>query len=194
VNEAEISIAQTLLPRDWTPLRDVVLQTVAFFGGTHGPGRAMINRYLHEGLLELALAAPDGRWTEFSRAECERRTIHAPLNPAEGVRAEPYEAGQYLVRLAKSIPPATPTAAADRPMARAEESMSEPVSPVEPEPSRVEPVPPPPKPDPAAESSRLGRGRRREKRNAAAEKMRADLCNQRLTPDGLRSMKQEALA
>jgi hypothetical protein len=42
---------------------------------------------------------------------------------------------------------------------------------------------------------RLGTsGRPPEKRDAAAQKMRADLREQRLTPDELRSMKQEALA
>jgi hypothetical protein len=37
-------------------------------------------------------------------------------------------------------------------------------------------------------------GRPPEKRDPAAEKMRADLREQRLTPDELRNMKQEALA
>jgi len=69
----------------------------------------MINRYLREGLLELALVAPNGTMTEFSRAECEHRTIHAPLlNPAEGVRVEPFEPGQYFARLAKSTSAAEP--------------------------------------------------------------------------------------
>jgi hypothetical protein len=85
---------------------------------------------------------------------------------------------------------------------------------------RARPAVPPPKPAPAAavrdragaETAEIetaesppkkrrgttGRGRRPEKRNAAAEKMRADLRKQRhedgLTPDELRNMKQEALA
>jgi hypothetical protein len=107
MNEAEIRIAQKLLPRDWTSLREVVLKVIAFFGGPRGSGLAMVNRYLHERVLELALVAPDGTMTEFSRMDCEHRTIHAPLlNPAEGVRVEPYEAGHYLARLAELTSPA----------------------------------------------------------------------------------------
>jgi len=121
MNEAEIRIAQTLLPCDWTPLRDVVLPVISFFGGNRGPGLAISNRYLHEGLLELALVAPDGTMTEFSRMDCEHRTIHAPqLNPAEGVRVEPYEAGQHFARLAKLASPATATPPADRQLPAAE--------------------------------------------------------------------------
>jgi hypothetical protein len=108
MNEAEIRIAQDILPRDWTLLRDVVVKVIAFFGGPYGPGLVMINRYLHEELLDLALVAPDGTMMQFSRTDCGHRTIHAPFNPAEGVRVEPNEAGQYLARLAKS------TSAADR--------------------------------------------------------------------------------
>jgi hypothetical protein len=107
MTEAEIRIAQKLLPRDWTSLREVVLKVIDFFGGPRGSGLAMVNRYLHEGLLELALVAPDSTMTEFLRKDCEHRTIHAPLlNPAEGVRVEPYEAGHYLARLAELTSPA----------------------------------------------------------------------------------------
>ena len=112
MNEAEIRIAQTILPRDWTSLRDVVLKVVAFFG--RDLDLVMINRYLHEGLLELALVAPDSTTTVFSRTDCEHRTIHAPFNRAEGVRVEPYEAGRYLARLAELTSPATATPPTDQ--------------------------------------------------------------------------------
>ena len=56
MNEAEIRIAQTILPRDWTSLRDVVLKVVAFFG--RDLDLVMINRYLHEG--KLIRSAPPG--------------------------------------------------------------------------------------------------------------------------------------
>ena len=129
MNEAEIKIAQKILPRDWTSLREVVLKVIDFFGGPRGPGLAMVNRYLHAGLLELARVDPNGTMTEFSRMDREHRTIHAPqLDPAEGVRVEPYEAGQYFGRLAASISPATATPPADRPIAPAEESMPGPES------------------------------------------------------------------
>jgi hypothetical protein len=99
-------------------LRDAVLQVIALVGGKREPGLALINQRLHSGLLDLALLAPDGSTlTEFSEEDCKRRTIHAPLNPAEGVRVEPYEAGQHFVRrshLAKLTSPTTPATAADR--------------------------------------------------------------------------------
>src|SRR5262245_16899269 len=77
--------------------------------------------------------------------EDERRTVHAPLIPAEGVRVEPYEAGQHLVGragLAKLTSPATPATPADQ--QRAEESMPEPA----PSSPQVEPEPLP-EPEPA---------------------------------------------
>ena len=44
--------------------------------------------------------APDLTPTLLSRADWEHRTVHAPHNPAEGVRVEPYEPGRYFVRRA----------------------------------------------------------------------------------------------
>jgi hypothetical protein len=144
--------------RDWVPLQDAVLQIISLVGGKRDLGLAMINQYLRSGQLELARVAPDLTMTLFSRTDCEHRTVHAPSNPAEGVRVEPYEAGYYVVRrdgLPRLTSPATP---ADRqlyaeggsePAARAEESMPGPALAVEPEPAppaeprQVEPVPPP---------------------------------------------------
>ena len=105
MNEAEIRIAQNILPRDWTRLLKVVPRVTDFFG--RDLDLEMINRYLHEGLLELALVAPNGTMTVLSRSDCEHRTIHAAFNRAEGVWVEPLEAGHYLARLAESISPAT---------------------------------------------------------------------------------------
>jgi hypothetical protein len=136
MNEAAIRIAQELLPRDWTLLRDVVLRVGAFFG--RDLDLVMINRYLHEGLLELMLVRPDGTMTRFSKEDCEHRTVRAPFNRAEGVRVEPFEAGRYLARLAKLTSPATATSPADRPMAPAEESMPEPVPPESSSPERID--------------------------------------------------------
>ena len=148
----------TFHPRDWAPLQDAVLQLISLVGGKRDLGLVMINRYLRSGQLAGALVAPDGTLTLFSRTDWERRTVHAPLNPAEGVRVEPYEAGYYFVRragLAELTSPATPATPADRqlhaagasePAAPAEESMPEPAPAVEPEPAppspQVEPTPP----------------------------------------------------
>jgi hypothetical protein len=104
VNEAEIRIAQELLPRDWTWLRDVVLRVGALFG--RDLDLKMINRYLHEELLELMLVRPDGTMMQFLKEDCKHRTVHAAFKRAEGVWVEPLEAGRYLARLAELIPPA----------------------------------------------------------------------------------------
>jgi hypothetical protein len=138
MNEAEIKIAQKVLPRDWTPLLDVVLGVGAFF--KRDLDLVMINRYAHEGLLELRLVRPDGTMTRFSKEDCAHLTISAPFPRAEGVCVEPYQAGQYLGRLAESISPATTTSPVDRPMAPAEESMLEPAPTLSTELPRVEPV------------------------------------------------------
>jgi hypothetical protein len=111
---------------DWMPLQDVVLQAIALVGGNRNRvlGLDVINQCLRGELLELALLAPNGVWTVFSKTDCEHRTVHAPLIPAEGVRVEPYEAGHYFVRRA--------TSPASGPTVRTEESMPGPASPVEP--------------------------------------------------------------
>ena len=45
--------------------------------------------------------APDSTTVmPFSRTDCARLTIHAPHNPAEGVRVEPYKDGRWVVRRA----------------------------------------------------------------------------------------------
>jgi hypothetical protein len=124
-----------------------------------------------------------------SLAPCQRQPDRSHLRLVSGARSGETEA----------------------PAARAEESMPEPPPAVEPEPPRIESVPPP-ESAPAADvegevvaaaietaelspKKRLGTiGRPPEKRDAAAEKMRADLREQRLTPHELRNMKQEALA
>jgi hypothetical protein len=103
VNEAEIRIAQKLLPREWTLLRDVVVGVGALFG--RDLDLVMINRYLREGLLELMLVRPDGTMMWFSKEDCEHRTVDAPFNRAEGVYVEPPEAGRYLARLAELTSP-----------------------------------------------------------------------------------------
>ena len=92
MNEAEIKIAQKVLPRDWTPLLDVVLGVGAFF--KRDLDLVMINRYVHEEVLELKLVRSDGTMTEFSKKDCAHLTISAPFHRAEGVRVEPYQAGQ----------------------------------------------------------------------------------------------------
>jgi hypothetical protein len=119
VPEAETRITRDFHLGDWVVLRDAVLQVIALVGGKREPGLALINQRLHSGRLDLALLAPDGSTlTLFSEADCKRRTIHAPFNPAEGVRVEPYEPGQHFVRrshLAELTSPTTPATAAEVP-------------------------------------------------------------------------------
>jgi hypothetical protein len=106
----------TFHPHEWSTLQDEVLRVIALVGGKRELGLAIVNRDLRSGLLEGTLVAPDGTPTPLSRTDWERRTVHAPHNPAEGVRVEPYEAGYYFVRragLAGSTSPATPAATAD---------------------------------------------------------------------------------
>jgi hypothetical protein len=99
VPEAETRITRIFSLGDWMVLRDAVLQAISLVGEKRELGLALINQRVHEGLLDLALLAPDGSTlTLFGKADCERRTIHAPLRPAEGVWVEPYEAGQHFVR------------------------------------------------------------------------------------------------
>jgi len=113
MNEAEIIIARW---DDWVLLQDAVCEVIARVGRKHALGLALINHSLHNEQLELALLAPDGiTLTIFSRTECKCRTIYAPLNPLEGTRIEPYEAGQHYVRgVVKLTSPATATPPADR--------------------------------------------------------------------------------
>jgi hypothetical protein len=197
------------------PLKDIVLQIIDRVGGKRESvyGLKVANQCFRYELLELIRS--DGTKVQFSKTDCEHPTVcAAPVNPAEAIWIEPREDGPHFVRRPATLPappaeppqsPATTTPPADRLMTPAEESMPElprvePVSSSEPtaaadvgDPARavtaaIETVKLPPK-------KRLGTtGRPREKRGPAAERMRADLRGQRLTPDELRSMKQEALA
>src|SRR5262249_4663012 len=89
----------TFDPRDWVPLQDAVLQFMPLVGCKRDLGLEISNRYLRSSQLESALVAPDGTMKLLDKAsDWEQRTVHAPHNPAEGVRVEPYEAGHYFVR------------------------------------------------------------------------------------------------
>jgi hypothetical protein len=99
VPEAETRIARSFSLGDWMLLQTAVIQIISLVGEKRVPGLALINRYVHEGLLDLALLAPDcSTLTLFGKADCERRTIHAAFRPAEGVWVEPREDGQHFVR------------------------------------------------------------------------------------------------
>jgi hypothetical protein len=137
--------------RDWVPLQDAVLQVISLVGGKRDLGLEISNRYLRSGQLESALVAPDGTMKLFEASDWERRTVHAPHNPAEGVRVEPYEAGHYFVRragLAKLTSPATPTTPTDRQLyaESGSESAAREPKPAPPSP-QVEPEPPPEEPE-----------------------------------------------
>jgi hypothetical protein len=131
-----LCVTAAVVARDWEPLRDPVLRVISRVGGKTVPGLRLVNQCLRNGLLELALMTPDGTWKEFSRTDCG--TVCAPLiHPAEGVRVEPYEDGDYFIRRASH---AEPTSLASEPAA-----------------SAVEPLPPsePKHPAPASSSSQV---------------------------------------
>src|SRR5262245_26237145 len=105
MTEVETSIAwlaqcAAVVACDWEPLRDGVLRVIARVGGKTDLGLRIINQCLRNGLLELGLTLDGITMTPFSRTDCERRTVHAPPNPAEGVGVEPYAPGDYFVRRA----------------------------------------------------------------------------------------------
>jgi hypothetical protein len=99
VPEAETRITQSFSLGDWMPLQKAVIQIISLVGEKRELGLALINRYVHEGSLDLALLAPNcSTLTEFGKADCECRTIHAALRPAEAVWVEPREDGLHFVR------------------------------------------------------------------------------------------------
>jgi hypothetical protein len=171
MNEVELSIARKLLPRDWTPLVDVVLGVGASF--KRDLDLVMINRYVHEEVLELMLVRPDGTTTEFSKKDCAHLTISAPFHRAEGVRVEPYQAGQYLGRLATSAADWQPPAAdrlepSQSPQAEQQSEQSEQQSRKEREPT----------------SGDVRASKRRRNSGGGAQRLRARVVLKRLWPNG----------
>jgi hypothetical protein len=120
MNEAETRIARTFRPRDWVPLTAAFIRIMSFVDGRADLALACINRDLREEVLHAALVASDGTIKMLLEgSDWQRRTVHAPHIPAEGVRVEPYEEGRFFIwraDLDKGYPtnPATPAAAADR--------------------------------------------------------------------------------
>jgi hypothetical protein len=135
VPEAETRITRIFSLGDWIVLRDAVVQVISLVGEKRELGLALINRYVHEGLLDLALLAPE-TLTLFGKADCERRTVHAAFRPAEAVWVEPREDGQHFVRHSQFARLTSPT---DR--QRHAEGGAEPMARAEP--LHIELVPPP---------------------------------------------------
>jgi hypothetical protein len=114
VSEAEtnitwLTLCAAVVARDWEPLRDAVLRVISRGGGKTAPGLSRINRCLRSGLLELMREAPDGTITVYSKADCEHLTVCAPLvHPAEGIRVEPYQEGDWFIRRASPAEPTSP--------------------------------------------------------------------------------------
>jgi len=221
MNEATANISWLPFdPRDWeqlTPAFGRLRSMVGAYGSkliANNRAAAFFDRCVHKERLELALVAPDlTSYRLFDDAERQKLTIRVPLNYEEGCSIEPYHEGHWYVRRSDlekltaipvtpvaraeaervpvKTPPAPPTVEPGRDVDAADVPVQGrgPLLPAadESEPGARTEEPPPPK-------KRRGRGRRREKRNAAAEKMRADLRNQRFTPDVLRNMTQDALA
>jgi hypothetical protein len=234
-------------PRDWEQLTPAFGRLRSMVGA-HGPkliadnrAAAFFDRCVHEGLLELALVAPDLTYRLFDAAERQKLTIRVPLNYEEGCSIEPYHEGHWYVQRSNleklTAIPVTPVARAEAELVPARIPPAESASVPPAESPRVKPgrdvgaadgpvqgmqVEPggPQLPSAAskpASAANVGDqagvaavaieaaapppekrlrtpGRPPEKRGPAAEKMRADLRAQRLTPDDLRSMKQEVLA
>ena len=108
--EAETRITRNFSLGDWMVLRNAVVQLIFSVDEKRELGLALINRYVHEGLLDLALLAPDcSTLTLFGKADCERRTIHAAHRPAEAVWVEPREDGQHFVRRSQFAKLTSPT-------------------------------------------------------------------------------------
>jgi hypothetical protein len=115
-NVPRFPVPLTFHPPDWMPLQDAVLQFISLVGGKRDLGLEIVNQYLRNEQLRIVLVAPDGtpKLLEASDWGRGRRTVHAPHNPAEGVRVEPYEAGYYFVwraDFAKLTSPASEPAA-----------------------------------------------------------------------------------
>jgi hypothetical protein len=98
MTEAEPRIAHL---RDWVPLTPAFLRIMSFVNGRVDRAQARINRDLREERLHAALVALDGTIKMLLEGpDWEQRTVCAPLNPAEGVRVEPYEEGDWFIRRA----------------------------------------------------------------------------------------------
>jgi hypothetical protein len=111
--------------------------------GAHGPkliannrAATFFNRCVHEGLLELALVAPDLTYRGFDAEERQKLTIRVPLNYEEGCSIEPYHEGRWYARCSNLE---KLTAIPVTPVVRAEAELVPARSPSES--SRVEPVP-----------------------------------------------------
>jgi len=120
--------------------------------GTHGPkliannrAAAFFGRCVHEGLLELALVAPDFTYRLFDVAERQKLTIRVPLNYEEGCSIEPYHEGHWYARRSDleklTTIPVTPVARAEAELVPAKTPPAEPASVPPVESPRAEPVP-----------------------------------------------------
>jgi hypothetical protein len=117
-------------PRDWVPLKDALLRIMSITG-SRDLALACLNRDLRSGQLGSGLVPPDGKamMIPLEPSDWRQRTVHAPLNPEEGVGVEPYVAGQWFVRrvdLDKWYP--TPTT-----MAQSDDTASSPPTTLAPE-------------------------------------------------------------
>jgi hypothetical protein len=131
--------------RDWVPLTSAFGRLKSIVEANDLTATCF-NRYVHEGLLELALVAPDGTYRLFDAAERQKLTIRAPLNYQEGCSIEPYHEGRWYVRRSDldertAIPSSAARAEAE--LASARIPPAEPASTPPAEPPRVKPVPPP---------------------------------------------------
>ena len=124
MNEATANISWLPFdPRDWVQLTPAFgrLKSVV---APHGPkftannyAATYFDRCVHEGLLELALVAPDFTYRQFNDAERQELHIRVPLNYKEGCNIEPHYDGHWYVRRSdlekRTAIPVTPAARAE---------------------------------------------------------------------------------
>jgi hypothetical protein len=86
----------------WISLTEALLRILAFVDGKVGLALARINQDLRDGRLEVGRVVLGATMiAPIEASDWERLTVCAPLlNPAEGVRVDPYEPGHYFVRRA----------------------------------------------------------------------------------------------
>jgi hypothetical protein len=96
VTKAEIRIAQ-IRPRHLVLLTPAFLRIMSFVG--KALAHAYINQDLREERLRAVLVAFDGTIKRLLEPSYwQQRSVHAPLNPAEGVTVKPSEEeGQFFI-------------------------------------------------------------------------------------------------
>jgi hypothetical protein len=86
-------------PHEWVPLR-AALRRVMSITESREPALFYLNRDLRSGRLASGLVPHDDKAMIIllEPSDWRQRTVHAPLNPEEGIGVEPYVDGDFYVR------------------------------------------------------------------------------------------------